>query len=313
MKTSHKRQRPADRLGHQDGDQRGNAKHDGQARSMFDGPRDQGDDKIYGLIPVLEALRAGQRSIDSITIAEGARHERLRDLLALAKEANVPIHRVPRISLDRSLKEITHQGIVARTAAARYKDADDLLELVAAKVGTSQPPLVLGLDGIEDPRNFGAILRTAECAGVDGVFIPERRAVGLTDTVAKAAAGAVEYVPIARATNLVRLIEQLKERNIWVVGAASEGTSNYTEWDWTLPSAIFLGSEGAGLHRLVKERCDTLVRIPMLGQLASLNVSVAAGVLLYEALRQRGRSPHAGSTRGVPANAAMKQHPVNRR
>jgi 23S rRNA (guanosine2251-2'-O)-methyltransferase len=119
------------------------------------------------------------------------------------------------------------------------------------------------------------------------VFIPERRAVGLTDTVAKAAAGAVEYVPIARATNLVRLIEQLKERNIWVVGAAAEGTSNYTNWDWTLPSAIFLGGEGAGLHRLIRERCDTLVHIPVLGRLGSLNVSVAAGVLLYEALRQR--------------------------
>jgi 23S rRNA (guanosine2251-2'-O)-methyltransferase len=257
---------------------------------MFEGGGDQRGDQIYGLIPVLEALRAGHRPIDSITIAEGARHERLRDLLLLAKQANVPVHRVPRISFDRSLKDTTHQGVVARVAAARYKDADELLELVAVRVGTQEPPLVLGLDGIEDPRNFGAILRTAECAGVHGVFIPERRAVGLTDTVAKAAAGAVEYVPIARATNLVRLIEQLKERNIWVVGAAAEGTSNYTDWDWTLPSAIFLGSEGAGLHRLVRERCDTLVHIPVLGRLGSLNVSVAAGVLLYEALRQRTKA-----------------------
>jgi 23S rRNA (guanosine2251-2'-O)-methyltransferase len=285
MKTPHKKLRPAGGLAHQDDAQRHDAKHDDDPRSRFHG---QGD-KIYGLIPVLEALRAGQRAIDSITIAEGARHERLRDLLVLAKQANVPIHRVPRISLDRSLKEMTHQGVVARTAAARYRDADELLELVAARVGTEQPPLVLGLDGIEDPRNFGAILRTAECAGVHGVFIPERRAVGLTDTVAKAAAGAVEYVPIARATNLVRLIEQLKERNIWVVGAAAEGTSNYTDWDWTQPSAIFLGSEGGGLHRLVREHCDTLVRIPVLGRLGSLNVSVAAGVLLYEALRQRAK------------------------
>jgi len=253
---------------------------------MFEGP----GEKIYGLIPVLEALRAGQRAIDSITIAEGARHGRLRDLLALAKQANVPVHRVPRISLDRSLKETTHQGVIARTSAARYREADELLDLVAARVGTEQPSLVLGLDGIEDPRNFGAILRTAECAGVHGVFIPERRAVGLTDIVAKAAAGAVEYVPVARATNLVRLIEQLKERNIWVVGAAAEGTSNYTDWDWTLPSAIFLGSEGAGLHRLVRERCDTLVRIPVLGRLGSLNVSVAAGILLYEVLRQRAKA-----------------------
>lgn len=281
MKTTHKRHRAADRPPHYD-ESRDERDRDDPG-SIIDGH----GDKIYGLIPVLEALRAGQRTIDSIMIAEGARHERLRDLLALARQANVPVHRVPRISLDRSLGQTTHQGVVARTAAARYRDSDELLELVAARVGTGQPPLVLGLDGIEDPRNFGAILRTAECAGVHGVFIPERRAVGLTDTVAKAAAGAVEYVPIARATNLVRLIEQLKERNIWVVGAAAEGTSNYTNWDWTLPSAIFLGGEGAGLHRLIRERCDTLVHIPVLGRLGSLNVSVAAGVLLYEALRQR--------------------------
>jgi 23S rRNA (guanosine2251-2'-O)-methyltransferase len=290
MKATHKRSRPPGRLAHQEDAQRRDTKPDDVARSVFEAGEDKKSDKIYGLIPVLEALRAGQRAIDSITVAEGSRHERLRDLLALAKQANVPIHRVPRISLDRALKDITHQGVVARTAAARYQDADELLELVAARVGTAQPPLVLGLDGIEDPRNLGAILRTAECAGVHGVFIPERRAVGLTETVAKAAAGAVEYVPIARATNLVRLIEQLKERNIWVVGAAAEGTSNYTDWDWTLPSAIFLGSEGAGLHRLVRERCDTLVRIPVLGRLGSLNVSVAAGVLLYEALRQRAKA-----------------------
>ncbi len=290
MKATYKRQKPPGRLGHQQDVQRLDSKPDNAAGSMCEGGEEKRGDKIYGLIPVLEALRAGQRAIDSITIAEGARHERLRDLLLLAKQANVPIHRVPRISLDRALKEITHQGVVARTAAARYQDADELLELVAAKVGTAQPPLVLGLDGIEDPRNFGAILRTAECTGVDGVFIPERRAVGLTDTVAKAAAGAVEYVPIARATNLVRLIEQLKERNIWVVGAAAEGAANYTDWDWTLPSAIFLGSEGSGLHRLVRERCDTLVRIPVYGRLGSLNVSVAAGVLLYEALRQRAKA-----------------------
>jgi 23S rRNA (guanosine2251-2'-O)-methyltransferase len=243
-------------------------------------------DKVYGLIPVMEVLRAGRRTLESVTIAEGARHERLSELLRLAKQARVPIHRVPRISLDRD-SQTNHQGVIARVAAARYRDADDLLDLLAGKVAGKHSPLVLGLDGVEDPRNFGAILRTAECTGVDAVFIPERRAVGLTDTVAKAAAGAVEYVPVARVTNLVRLIEQLKERNIWVVGAAAEATSSYVEWDWNLPTAIFLGSEGAGLHRLVKERCDSLVHVPVLGQLESLNVSVVAGVLLYEALRRR--------------------------
>ena len=134
---------------------------------------------------------------------------------------------------------------------------------------------------------MGSILRTSECAGVHGVFIAERRAVGLTGAVAKVAAGALEYVPVARVTNLVRLIEQLKARNIWVVGAAGDASQLYTDWDWTLPAAIFLGSEGHGLHRLVREHCDTLVRIPVSGKLDSLNVSVAAGVLLYEARRQR--------------------------
>jgi 23S rRNA (guanosine2251-2'-O)-methyltransferase len=245
------------------------------------------EDRLYGVIPVLEALRAGRRTIEHITIVEGARHERLRDLLDLARAVRVPVRRAPRIELERSLGHVTHQGVVARIAAAHYADAEELLEELAARVGTEQPPLVLGLDGIEDPRNLGAVLRTAECAGVHGVFTPERRAVGLTETVAKTAAGALEYVRVARVTNLSRLIEELKDREIWVVGTTADAQRDYTEWDWTLPTAIFLGSEGTGLHRLVRERCDTLVRIPVLGHLESLNVAVAAGVVLYEALRQR--------------------------
>jgi 23S rRNA (guanosine2251-2'-O)-methyltransferase len=243
--------------------------------------------QIYGLIPVLEALRAGNKRVEQITIAEGARHERLRELLDLAKQAKVPVHRAPRLALDRALPGATHQGIIARTAAATYRDAGDLLDELSLQVGTNEPPLVLGLDAVEDPRNLGAILRTAECAGVGGVFIPERRAVGLTSTVAKAAAGALEHISVARVTNLVQLIEQLKARNIWVIGAASDGSSSYTEWDWSVPSALFLGGEGTGLHRLVRERCDALVSIPLRGRIESLNVSVAAGVILYEALRQR--------------------------
>jgi 23S rRNA (guanosine2251-2'-O)-methyltransferase len=191
------------------------------------------------------------------------------------------------LDLDRNLGDARHQGVVARIAAARYADADELLEELDQKIGTSDPPFVIGLDGIEDPRNMGSILRTAECAGVHGVFVPERRATGLTDVVAKVAAGALEYVPVARVTNLVRLIEQLKERNIWVVGTAGDAKQSHTEWDWNQPSAIILGNEGQGLHRLVRETCDTLVRIPLVGHLQSLNVSVAAGVLMYEALRQR--------------------------
>ena len=245
---------------------------------------------IYGVNAVLEALRAGTRQIETITILESARPDRLKQLLDVARQKGVPVHRVPRLDLDRTLGELRHQGVVARVAAARYADADDLLDTLEAKIGTDDPPLVLGLDAIEDPRNMGSILRTAECTGVHGVFIAERRAVGLTGVVAKVAAGALEYVPVARVTNLVRLIEQLKARNIWVVGAAGEARQSYTEWDWKLPAAIFLGNEGSGLHRLVREHCDTLVRIPMFGRLDSLNVSVAAGVLLYEAQRQRTSS-----------------------
>jgi len=251
---------------------------------------------IYGVNAVTEALRAGTRQIETITILESARPDRLKSLLELARQRGVPIHRVPRLDLDRTLGEVRHQGVIARIAAARYADADELLDTLEAKIGTTDPPLALGLDAIEDPRNMGSILRTAECAGVHGVFIAERRAVGLTGAVAKVAAGALEYVPVARVTNLVRLIEQLKARNIWVVGAAGDARQSYTDWDWTLPAAIFVGSEGHGLHRLVREHCDTLVRIPMSGKLDSLNVSVAAGVLLYEARRQRklatGKSNH---------------------
>ena len=242
---------------------------------------------IYGVNAVVEALRAGTRQIESVTILESARPDRLRSLIELARQKGVPVRRVPRLDLDRTLGEVRHQGVVARIAAARYADADALHDTLESKIGGDDPPLALGLDAIEDPRNMGSILRTAECAGVHGVFIAERRAVGLTGTVAKVAAGALEYVPVARVTNLVRLIEQLKARNIWVVGAAGDAKQSYTEWDWTLPAAIFLGSEGHGLHRLVREHCDTLVRIPVCGKLDSLNVSVAAGVLLYEARRQR--------------------------
>jgi len=251
-------------------------------------PRRSSPDRqlLYGVNPVVEALRAN-RLPDQITIAEGTRDERLRALIELALERGVPVKHARRTDLDREAGNTHHQGVTARIAAPEYADADDLLEAVAARVGTQPEPLVLVLDGIEDPRNLGAILRTAECAGASGVFIPERRAAGLNETVAKASAGAVEYLPVARATNLSVLIRQLKERNVWVVGTAEDATTNYSDWDWTRPSAIVLGAEGSGLHRLVRENCDALVRIPVHGKIESLNVSVAAGIILYEALRQR--------------------------
>ena len=236
---------------------------------------------------MLEALRSGQRPLQQITVAEGARHERLKELLDLARERRVPVHRSPRLALDRMLPGVTHQGVMASTAASAYRDADELLDQIESRMQSGVTPLIVGLDALEDPGNLGAIIRTAECAAVDAVFIPERRAVGLTSTVAKAAAGALEHVAVARVTNMVQLIEKLQQLNVWVVGAAAGAPRDYTEWDWTTPSALFVGNESSGLHRLVRERCDALVRIPVRGKIESLNVSVATGVILYEALRQR--------------------------
>src|SRR5712692_5201972 len=242
---------------------------------------------LYGVNPLLEALRAGDRIPREIIIAEGVRDERLNELVELARAKNVPVRRVPRARIDREIGNSHHQGVMARIAAARHADADALLSSIASRVGGEAEPLVVLIDGVEDPRNLGAILRTSECAGVHGVFIPERRAVGLNETVAKASAGAVDHVPVGRVTNLSRLIEQLKERNVWVIGTAADASMDYTEWDWTRPSAVVVGGEGAGLHRLVSESCYMLVRIPVRGKIQSLNVSVAAGIVLYEALRQR--------------------------
>lgn len=244
--------------------------------------------RIYGVLPVLEALRSGRRNVEQITIAEGAQINRLRDLLHLAKEQGIIVNRVPKNALAKFVEPgANHQGIVATIAAAKYTNADELLENLTAKIGSGDEPLAVVLDGVEDPRNLGAIARTAECAGAHGIFLPERRAVGLTETVAKTAAGALEYLPVAKVVNLNRLLEDLKERGIWIVGTSAGAKMSYAEWDWTIPSAIVLGSEGKGLHRLVEENCDALVKIPLSGKIESLNVSVAAGVILYEARRQR--------------------------
>ena len=248
-------------------------------------------ERLYGVMPVLEALRAGHRAFERIIIIEGAHTHRLRDLLDLARKANIPVRRAGRAEFTRAVGEgVNHQGVMGVVAAARYRDADELLDALAARVGTADPTLAVVLDGVEDPRNLGAILRTVECAGAQGVFIPERRAVGLTETVAKAAAGALEHVAVARTVNLSRLIDEFKQRGIWTVGTSGEAEMEYTAWDYTQPTALFFGGEGTGLHRLVRERCDVLVKIPMRGHTESLNVSVAAGIVLYEALRQRGRA-----------------------
>ena len=250
------------------------------------GPQHEGESAerpvVYGVLPVLELLRASARRVDKVVIAEGSRGSRLAEILELTRQKGILLERASRETFNRYTRpDVNHQGVLALTSAGEYADADDILN------GLSEQPLVLLLDGVEDPRNFGAILRTAECAGVDGVFIPERRAVGLTETVAKSSAGASEYVRVAKVPNLNRLIEELKEKGIWIVGAASETSTDYTDWDWDRPTALVLGGEGRGLHRLVAENCDVLVKIPMYGKIGSLNVSVAAAVIVFEARRQR--------------------------
>ena len=242
---------------------------------------------IYGLSPVLEALRARRRPISKLLLASGAQPARLNEVITLAKQAHVSIERRERRVLDEMTNGANHQGLVAVLAqaatpkAATYTDADEILDSLSAK------PLVVLLDNIEDPHNLGAILRTCEGAGVEGVFLPEHRAAGLNDTVAKTSAGAVEYVRVARVTNLVPLMNDLKARGIWVVGVEGGTATSYTAFDLNVPLALVLGSEGHGLRRLVKENCDALISIPMHGRINSLNVSVATGVVLFEVLRQR--------------------------
>lgn len=243
---------------------------------------------IYGVLPVLEALRANSKRIDKILIAEGGHENRLNEVFSLAKENRVPFQKIPRQNLSKFVEQgANHQGVIAFVASVDYYNTEKLLADITAKIESGEKPLLVILDGVEDPRNLGAILRTCECAGVDGVFIPERRAVGLNDTVAKSSAGATEYVKVAKVTNLNRLIEELKEKGVWVVGTSFDTETAYDEWDWKQPTALVMGSEGKGLHRLVAENCDMLLKIPMKGKIESLNVSVATGVILFEALRSR--------------------------
>jgi 23S rRNA (guanosine2251-2'-O)-methyltransferase len=239
---------------------------------------------VYGVLPVLEALRAGGRRIERIVIADGARHERLREVIEAARHHNIPVRREPRASLDRISGNANHQGVLAIASGADY--ADEVVLLSTITPGT----LFVLLDGVEDPHNLGAIIRTAECAGANAVIIPERRAAHLSDVVAKTSAGAVEYLPVARVTNLTSFIEQLKRHNVWVVGVESSAAMSYAEYDYGGATALVFGGEGQGLHRLVRERCDVVVSIPMRGRISSLNVSVAVGVVLFEATRKRNRT-----------------------
>ncbi len=236
---------------------------------------------LTGFHAVEEALAAGS-AMDRIVIARGRHGERLEAIVRLAKSRNVPVRFEERQQIDRLTGTREHQGIAALAAA---KPAVELEDLLRAK--NAQGLLVI-LDGIEDPHNLGAIVRTSLAAGANGVVIPERRAAGLTDTVERAAAGALAHLPVARVKNLVRAMEEMKEAGYWLVGLDERAEKNYTEVDFKGPVGIALGGEGEGLHELTRKRCDFLVSIPTTGPVRSLNVSVAAGVVLFEAVRQRG-------------------------
>ena len=237
---------------------------------------------IYGINAVSEALKARGRAFEWVGMAKERRDLRLQRLIEDCRRLAVPVRFLQRTELDRMAGNAAHQGVVAVTSAKQYSDLDDL---VGAKRG--QYSLVVVLDGIEDPHNLGAILRTADAAGADGIVIPERRAASVTGTVTKASAGASEHLPIAKVTNIARTVEELKERNIWTVGLDERGSQIYDALDYNMDCALVLGAEGKGLHDLVKRKCDFLVSIPMLGKVPSLNVSVAGGIVLYEIVRQR--------------------------
>ncbi|MDQ2712979.1 MAG: 23S rRNA (guanosine(2251)-2'-O)-methyltransferase RlmB [Acidobacteriota bacterium] len=227
---------------------------------------------IAGIHPVREALRA-HRTLDKILIAKGASGPRIQEILELSRTGSVPVRFEPRDALDRASKGVPHQGVIAFGSAHEYVELDSVIE------GSK---LLVVLDGVEDPHNLGAIIRTAHAAGADAVVVPERRSAPLTETVDRAAAGALEYLPVARITNVTQTLERLKENGFWIYGLDERGTEVYDHTAFTVPTAIVLGGEGKGLHQNVQKHCDVLVRIPMAGAVSSLNVSVAAGVVLFE-------------------------------
>jgi len=240
---------------------------------------------IYGIHAVSEALKARGRAFEWVGVAKERHDLRLQRIVEECRRIGVAVRFAGRPELDRMAGNNAHQGVVAVTSSKQYNELDDV---VAAKRGKHS--LLLLLDGIEDPHNLGAILRTADAAGADGVVIPERRAVGVTPVVIKASAGASEHLPIAKVTNIARTVEELKDRNIWVVGLDERGSQTYDSVDYKMDCAIVLGAEGKGVHDLVRKKCDFVVSIPMLGKVSSLNVSVAAGVMLYEVVRQRQKA-----------------------
>jgi 23S rRNA (guanosine2251-2'-O)-methyltransferase len=237
---------------------------------------------IYGINAVAEALKAKGRAFSAVSVAQERNDIRLKRIIEHCHKLGIPVRFLSRTELDEMAGNGAHQGVVAVSTAKQYTGLEDV---IAGKRG--EYSLIVVLDGVEDPHNLGAIIRTADAVGADGVVIPERRAAGVTGTVTKASAGATAHLPIARVTNIARSVEDLKANNIWVVGLDERGTETYDAIDYNMDCAVVLGAEGKGVHDLVRKKCDFLVSLPMLGKVPSLNVSVAAGVVLYEVLRQR--------------------------
>lgn len=239
---------------------------------------------LFGLNPLLEALKAGTREFGKVYIARGIFSKGVDEIIKLCKLQGVPVHFESRESLDRIAGTKKHQGIFGIVAAKGFSSVEEIIDIAVRKKET---PFILILDGVEDPRNLGAIIRTADCAGVHGIVIPKHRAAGLTDTTAKTSAGAVEYVPVARVTNIVKTIDWLKEKGLWIYGLDMSGEKEYTAVSCDIPLAVVIGGEGRGIRESIRKVCDVRIRIPLLGKINSLNVSVATGVVLFEIVKQR--------------------------
>lgn len=244
--------------------------------------QNENQDYIIGKNPVIEALKS-ERDINKILIAEGSQSGQMQQVIGMAKEANVMIQFVPKKKIDQ-LAEGSHQGVIAQVAAYEYAEIDDLF---AAAEKKNEAPFFLLLDEIEDPHNLGSIMRTADATGAHGIIIPKRRAVGLTATVAKSSTGAIEYIPVVRVTNMAQTIDELKERGVWIAGTDASANQDYRQMDGTLPLGLVIGSEGKGMGRLIRDKCDFLLSLPMVGHVTSLNASVAAALLMYEVHRKR--------------------------
>lgn len=243
------------------------------------------EDMVAGRNAVMEALK-GSRSVNKLMIANGSTEGSIKEIIAVAKDKGVNIQYWDRSKLDSIARGIRHQGVLAQVAPVQYAELEDILQVAKDR---NEPPFIVLLDELEDPHNLGAILRTADAAGVHGVLIPKHRSCPLSATVAKTSAGAVEHVPVARVGNLVQIIKKLKQEGLWVAAADMDG-KDYYDTDLTGPLLLIIGSEGQGVGRLVKEQCDFVVRIPMVGKINSLNASVAGSILMYEAMKQRRKA-----------------------